>query len=153
MPADTPHTTSPCAPVALGLFDGQGNQTRLLASRCRGCGTPYFPRSLGCRNPQCADKHLEEVRLGPQGTLYSYTVQTYRPPALFVMDNWAPYALGLVDLPEGLRVLAMLTGRAPGDWRIGEPVQLTTEALHRNAQGVDVLTYKFRPATPEGAPA
>ena len=44
-------------------------------------------------------------------------MQAYRPPALFAMDNWAPYALGLVELPEGLRVMAMLTGRAPRSLR------------------------------------
>jgi uncharacterized OB-fold protein len=86
------------------------------------------------------------VTLEPQGTLYSVTVQAYRPLALFVMDNWVPYALGLVDLSEGLRVLAMLSGRQPGDWCIGEPVCLTTEVLRRNTKGTPVLTFKFCPA-------
>ncbi len=145
----------PAVPVVQGLFEGQGEATRLLASRCRGCGSVYFPRALSCRHPRCTDKALEDIRLGPLGTLYSVTVQTYQPPPLFAMDDWAPYALGLVELPEGLRVLAMLTGRAPQDWRIGEPVTLTTEALRRDAQGQAVLTYKFRPASAagEGAPA
>ncbi len=132
-------------PVVQGLFEGQGDSTRLLASRCRGCGSVYFPRSLSCRHPRCTDKAPQDIPLGPQGTLYSFTVQAYRPPALFAMDNWAPYALGLVELPEGLRVMAMLTGRAPQDWRIGEPVVLTTGVLHRDREGRDVLTYQFRP--------
>ena len=133
------------APVVPGLFEGQGDGTRLLASRCRGCGSVYFPRSLSCRHPRCTDKAPQDILLGPQGTLYSFTVQAYRPPALFVLDDWAPYALGLVELPEGLRVMAMLTGRAPQDWRIGEPVALTTGVLHRDSEGRDVLTYQFRP--------
>jgi len=133
------------APVVQGLFEGQGDATRLLASRCRGCGSVYFPRSLSCRHPRCTDKAPQDIQLGPQGTLYSFTVQAYRPPALFVMDNLAPYALGLVELPEGLRVMAMLTGRSPQDWRIGESVALTTEVLYRDSEGRDVLTYQFRP--------
>ena len=118
---------------------GQGEGTRLLASRCRGCGSVYFPRALSCRHPRCTDKALEDVRLGPVGTLYSVTVQAYRPPPLFAMDDWAPYALGLVELPEGLRLMAMLTGRAPHDWRIGEAVILTTEPLLRDGAGIAVL--------------
>ncbi len=133
-------------PVVQGLFTGQGEGTRLLASRCRGCGSVYFPRALSCRHPRCADKQLQDTELGPQGTLYSVTVQAYRPPPLFAMDDWAPYALGLVELPEGLRLMAMLTGRAPHDWRIGEAVILTTEPLLRDGAGIAVLTYKFRPA-------
>lgn len=134
--------------VVQGLFEGQGDATRLLASRCRGCGSVYFPRSLGCRHPRCTGKSLEDVQLGPSGTLYSFTVQAYKPPPLFAMDDWSPYALGLIELPEGLRVMAMLTGRAPPDWRIGEALTLTTEPLYRDAQGREVLTYKFRPAGP-----
>lgn len=146
-------TIAPALPVVQGLFTGQGDATRLLASRCRGCGSVYFPRSLSCRHPRCADKQVEPIALGPRGTLYSYTVQAYKPPPLFEMDDWAPYALGLVEFPEGLRVLAMLTGLAPPDWRIGMPVHLTTEPLRRDAQGQPVLTYKFRPLTEEGGRA
>jgi hypothetical protein len=133
------------APVVQGLFEGQGDSTRLLASRCRGCGSVYFPRSLSCRHPRCTDKHPQDILLGPHGTLYSFTVQAYRPPALFVMDDWAPYALGLVELPEGLRVMAMLTGRAPQDWRIGEAVALTTGVLSQGSEGQAIVTYQFRP--------
>ena len=138
---DAPFNT----PVVRGLFEGQGDATRLLASRCRGCGSVYFPRSLSCRHPRCTDKTPQDILLRPRGTLYSVTVQAYRPPPLFVMDDWAPYALGLIELPEGLRVMAMLTGRAPQDWRIGEPVVLTTGVLSRNGEGREVLTYQFRP--------
>ncbi len=137
-------------PVAAGLFQGEGVDTRLIGSRCAGCGTHYFPKSLSCRNPQCRTKQVEDVLLGPQGTLYSYTVQSYRPPPLFRMEPWAPYALGMVELPEGLRVLGMLTGIPLDALRIGMPVVLTTEALYRNDDGQEVLTYKFAPAAPEG---
>lgn len=146
--SDASTTSAATVPIVQGLFTGQGEAARLLASRCRGCGSVYFPRGLSCRHPRCATKQLEDLPLGPQGTLYSFTVQAYRPPALFVMDAWAPYAIGLIELPEGLRVMAMLTGRAPADWRIGEAVTLTTGVLYRNEAGEDVLTYQFRPASP-----
>jgi uncharacterized OB-fold protein len=139
------------APVVQGLFEGQGDATRLLASRCRGCGSVYFPRSLSCRHPRCTDKAPQDILLGPEGSLYSVTVQAYRPPPLFVMDDWAPYALGLIDMPEGLRIMAMLTGRPPQDWRIGEPVALTTGVLSRDGEGREVLTYQFRPLAIAGA--
>jgi len=139
------------APVVQGLFTGQGDGTRLLASRCRGCGSVYFPRALSCRHPRCADKQLQDTELGPQGTLYSHTVQAYRPPPLFQMDNWAPYPIGLIDLPEGLRVLAMITGCASSQLRIGMPMTLCTRVLFVDTQGCEVLTYAYEPS-PEGHP-
>ncbi len=156
-------------PVADGLFEGLGDHAHLLGSRCLGCGCLYFPRSLGCRNPACNDRRVEDARLPRTGTLYSYTVQAYRPPALFKMDAWAPYALALVDLgtaagsepasdaassqATGLRVLGMLTACRVEDLRIGMPVELTTGALYRDEAGQDVHTYKFRPVMAEGAAA
>lgn len=132
-------------PVVQGLFQGLGDEARLLGSRCRGCSALYFPRSLGCRNPACTDREIEDTSLPRSGTLYSYTVQSYRPPALFRMDDWSPYALALVDLPGGLRVMGMLTDGPVTALRIGMPVELTTEALYRDEAGCEVHTYKFRP--------
>ena len=136
--------------VADGLFAGTGTQTRLIGTRCTSCGALYFPTALSCRNPLCRDKRIEPARFGERGTLYSYTVQSYRPPPLFRMDDWAPYAIGLVELPEGIRVMGMLTGVALDQIRIGMALALTTEPLYTDEQGRAVLTYKFRPAPAEG---
>lgn len=123
----------------------------LVGTRCTGCGTHYFPKSISCRNPRCEDKAVEPAELGRTGRLYSYTVQAYRPPALFRMEPWAPYAIGLVELPEGLRVLGMLTGCEPADLRIDMPLELVVETLYRDGEGRDVATYKYAPAAQAGA--
>ncbi|MEU3458048.1 OB-fold domain-containing protein [Micromonospora sp. NPDC006766] len=139
-------TTSQQVPVADELFEvSVDGAAALVGSRCTGCGTHYFPKSLSCRNPRCETKRVEEVLLGRHGTLYSYTVQGYRPPALFGMDPWTPYAIGLVQLPEGLRVLGMLTGCDLDEIRIGMPLRLLAEPLYRATDGREVLTYKFSP--------
>ena len=137
-------------PIAEGLFEGTGTQTRLLGTRCASCGTTYFPKALSCRNPQCRDKQIDDVAFGQLGTLYSYTFQQYRPPALFRMDSWAPYVLGLIDLPEGLRVLGMLTGCPVDEIRIGMAVELTAQALYHDEEGRAVLTYQYQPAKAAG---
>lgn len=138
-------------PVAEHLFQVSTDGPGLVGTRCTGCGTHYFPKSLSCRNPLCDVKTVEEVLLGRRGRLYSYTVQAYRPPGLFRGDPWAPYAIGLVELPEGLRVLGMLTGCGLGDLRIDMPVELVVEPLYRDEAGRDVLTYKYAPSVAGGA--
>ncbi|MEI6758872.1 MAG: OB-fold domain-containing protein [Betaproteobacteria bacterium] len=137
--------TDELLPVAAGLFEGTGSAARLIGTRCTSCGSHYFPKSLSCRNPQCLEKAIQDVRLSREGTLYSYTVQHYQPPALFRMADWAPYAIGSVELPEGLRVMGMLTGCDPTSLQIGMALELTVETLYRDAQGREVQTYKFQP--------
>ena len=138
------------SPVAQGLFQRDGPTTRLIGTRCKSCGAHYFPTSLSCRNPACREKKVEPALLGPHGTLYSYTLQSYRPPALFRMEPWAPYLIGLVELPEGIRVMAMLTGCTPENVRIGMDLELTAEALYRDDDGHEVQTYKFKPIAAAG---
>ncbi|HZZ48548.1 MAG TPA: OB-fold domain-containing protein [Pseudonocardia sp.] len=134
-------------PVAEDLFRwSAADGAALVGSRCTGCGSHYFPRSLSCRNPACEDKSVEEVLLGRRGRLYSYTVQSYRPPALFGMEPFEPYAIGLVELPEGLRVMGMLTGCELDEIRIEMPVELTVEPLYTDDSGREVLTYKYVPS-------
>ena len=137
-------------PVAENLFQGKGASARLIGTRCMSCGTHYFPKSLSCRNPQCRDKKVEDALFGRYGTLYSFTLQKYRPPALFRMDDWAPYTIGLVELPEGIRVMGMLTGCRNDEVHIGMQLELTVETLYRDEEGREVLTYKYMPSAAAG---
>ena len=139
-------TTVPVADDLFLLDGADGAGLALLGSCCTGCGTRYFPRAVSCRNPECETQVLTEVELGRTGTLYSWTVQHYRPPALFRADDWQPSALGLVELPEGLRVLAMLTGAPAGEIAIGSTMRLTTVALYTDDDGHPVVTYAYAPA-------
>jgi hypothetical protein len=132
-------------PVADDLFRLSADGADLVGSRCTACGTQYFPKSLSCRNPHCDDKTVEEALFGRRGRLHSYTVQSYRPPALFRMEPWAPYPIGLVELPGGLRVMGILTGVDADELLIGMDLELTVEPLYRDEARREVLTYKYRP--------
>lgn len=137
--------------VVDGLMEDGPDGVRLCAARCGSCGSIYFPRPLNCRNPDCVASVLEDTLLDGRGLLYSYTIQRYRPPALFRMDDWEPYALGLVELPQGIRVMGMLSGFDLNNIRIGERVKLVSECLFAEPELGEVLTYKFAPATAPGA--
>ena len=134
------------ANVADGLFEIGADGPRLIGSRCAGCGTLYFPQAPGCRNPQCQNKSLERAALPASGILHSYTIQRYRPPPLFRMDDWAAYAIGLVDLGEGVQVMGMLANVSLDAIAIGMPLSLIVEPLYTDADRGTVLTYKFAPA-------
>jgi uncharacterized OB-fold protein len=130
-------------PVVAGLFEETAQGPQLLGARCSGCGTTYFPRVATCRNPACDSGAPEAVALERRGVLYSYTIQHYRPPALFRVDDWSPYAIGLLEFPEGIRVMGMLRGVALDAIRIGETYVLASTALYRDEEGCDVRTHVF----------
>ena len=138
-------------PIVEGLFEIVEGTPKLIGSQCHACNTIYFPQALSCRNPKCRDKSVEQTFLPHCGTLYSYTVQRYQPPPLFRIDDWAPYALGLVDLGDGLQVMGMLTGIKLDEIAIGMALKLVVEPLYSNADIGEKLTYKFAPAEGAGA--
>jgi uncharacterized OB-fold protein len=140
-------------PVADNLFHWTDGKSGLVGSHCKSCGAHYFPKCLSCRNPACIKKELTDVVFGQRGRLYSYTIQAYKPPPLFRMEPWSPYAIGLVELSEGLRVMGILTGCELLAIRIDMEVELCVEPLFRNEFGHDVLTYKFRPVDTAQSPA
>ena len=89
-----------------GLFSIEGGLARLHASRCAGCGNIAFPPRHVCG--QCGGRDLEPATLGGRGSVVS-TTHVVTPPAGF--DQ--PIEVALVDLAEGPRMFALLTGPAP----------------------------------------
>lgn len=135
----------PVAMVVEGLVAHGPDGPRLMGARCEGCATTYFPDRDHCANPACDAGRMASTLLPARGTLYSYTLQRYMPPPPFRMDDWAPYLLGLVDLGEGVRVMAMLSGVDADTVRIGMPVHLVTETLFTDPETGPMATYKFAP--------
>ena len=132
--------------VVEGLFSETPQGARLLGTRCTVCGTHYFPRTPRCTNPKCRSEAVETAMLGPTGTLFSYTVQHYAPPAPFRYDQpFQPYGVGLVELEQGLRVVALLK-MDPAYIKIGMPLELVIDRLASDERGRDVMTWKFAPA-------
>ena len=58
-----------------------------------------------------------------------------------------PFGFGVVELPEGLRVITRLTEADPAALRFGQPMRLAIVPLHADDDGTTVTTYAFEPAT------
>jgi uncharacterized OB-fold protein len=87
---------------------------------------------------------LKETRLGPRGKIYSFTVVMQRPPEYY--KGPVPYAVGFVELPQGVRIETLFTNCNFEDLKIGMDVEMVIEKLHEDEEGNEILTYKFRPA-------
>jgi uncharacterized OB-fold protein len=137
------------APILEGLFTLPAGREppRLLASRCEACGETFFPQRRFCA--RCSGSQMSQVHLGPAGRLYTYTV-VYE---LFGrLESMGPYAVGQVEMEEGVRVQGLLTGCEWEDLKIDMPLELTTLPIGADEQGHTTVTYAFRPASPEGGP-
>lgn len=114
---------------------------RLQASRCCGCGLLEFPPRRHCR--QCGSQETEEVQLSGRGRILSYT-RVYQPARGF--RDAAGSVTALIDLEEGVRVIAQLTDVDPEDVAIGQVVEMVIRRLRADQeQGLLVYGYKFRP--------
>lgn len=133
-------------PAVEGLFTDEGGDARLLGSRCATCATPYFPRSGRCHNPGCDESATEDASFGPAGTLWSFSVQNYPPPPPARTDDpYVPYALGVVDLDDGLRVVGRMDVADPDDLSVGGRVELVLAPMCHDEDGTEVITWMFRP--------
>jgi uncharacterized OB-fold protein len=125
--------------VRPGLFT-DGDAPALLGSRCRACGAHHFPRHDTC--PYCAVEDPEPAELSRRGTLWAWTAVTAPPPGYL---GEVPYGMGVVELPEGIRVITRLTEPDPGALAAGQPMELRVVPLHRTPEGDDVITFAFAP--------
>ncbi|PXY36808.1 DNA-binding protein [Prauserella flavalba] len=122
------------------LFIETAEGVALRGSRCADCGAYTFPYQGGC--PRCTGDSMIEVPLSRTGTLWSWTVQGFRPkpPYTGTADS---YGVGYVELPGELIVEARLTEADPERLRIGMPVELVLVPFRTDESGVDVHTFAF----------
>jgi hypothetical protein len=91
---------------------------RLLVQRCPVCNhRQFYPRPV-CTKCAATPEWLE---CGGTGTVHTFTViRQYRAEPF---GSELPYALAMIDLPEGPRMFGRLTDVAADDVRIGMAVE------------------------------
>jgi uncharacterized OB-fold protein len=77
----------------------------LRSTRCDDCALLGFPPRNLCR--ACWSRRVSWTDLASGGVLYSFT-RVHVAPTAFRAD--APYAIGLVDLDDGVRLMCRMVG-------------------------------------------
>jgi uncharacterized OB-fold protein len=111
-----------------GLAEG-----RLLIRVCSNCGRGAYPPMPGC--VVCGHEHGEVVESCGAGVLYSWTECHVAFDPSFADE--VPYVVGLVEIPEGARVVARIDC---------EPDQLRSDlnlraTFPRRTDGSTLLTF------------
>jgi uncharacterized OB-fold protein len=132
------------APITDGLFTWPSDEPQLIGSRCRQCRTVAFPAQGSC--VRCTSTDIAEHLLAREGTLWTWTVQGFRPksPPYTGPEEFVPFPLGYVELPGEVKVETRIVGATPCDLRIGMPMELAIVPFDTES-GPPVLTFAFRP--------
>jgi uncharacterized OB-fold protein/acyl dehydratase len=116
---------------------------------CNACGTKVFPPTPRCA--ACGAFDMGYVVASGRGRLYSFaTVHHPKVPGFRY-----PLSVALVELDEGVRMVADVVGVTPEQLRIGMPLEVgwldSHSALVEGATDSrgSVTLPQFRPATPE----
>ena len=126
-----PQVTSEMKP-----FWDAARRHELVVQRCRGCGTYRFPARDICS--RCLSRDAAWTPVSGRGTVFSWAVmhQVYHPG--FAAD--VPYAVVVIELDEGARLVSNLVDCPPADIRAGLPVEVVFDDVTP-----DVTLPKFRP--------
>lgn len=113
----------PAGPASQPFWDAT-RERRLVVQWCLDCDRAvFYPRE---RCPGCFGERLEWRPCRGTGTVYSFTVDHLSPdPA----GGEEPFAVVLVELAEGHRMLSNVAGLAPGELTVGMDVRVTWEPL------------------------
>ncbi len=106
------------------------NRYRLEASRCEGCGHVSFPGRAVC--PECRGTKHEAIRLSRSGRVTTSTV-VRTPPDDLQME--APYAVALVETPEGAHLMAQVVDCDPLTVLPGMEVTLEFRLVRKEGPG------------------
>jgi uncharacterized OB-fold protein len=112
----------------------------LVGSRCEACKKVFFPKKEVC--PDCFEGELKEIPLSKRGKLHSYTISFMSLPGMKI-----PYAVGFIELPEGIKLFSILTDCKPYErvLKVDMEMEMVIEKIKQDESGNEILGYKFRP--------
>ena len=132
-------------PLHEGLFSWPAPSPSLIGSRCLDCGEHTFPSQDACR--ACSGQNMASADLGNQGTLWTWTVQSFMPKTPYHTDEtpetFRPYGVGYVELACGLKVESRLKENTPEELKIGMPMKLEIITVRKDDEDTDLLTFQF----------
>ena len=117
------------------------NRDVFLVQRCRECGeTQYHYRAMCCH---CWSDAVEDLPIEGSGKVWTYSVVKVNRSPQF--GDWGVYATGVIEIPEGLKVISRIVTDTPEKIAIGTPVRLAF-AQAESGQKIPVFIAHFEEA-------
>lgn len=98
-------------------------EEKILIQRCQDCGsTQFYPRP-SCN--QCLSDQMMWIEACGRGIVYTYTIN-HLPANPFMKDK-TPYAVAIVQLDEGIKMMANIIDSPLDQIQVGAPVEVVFE--------------------------
>ncbi|MDH7563963.1 MAG: Zn-ribbon domain-containing OB-fold protein [Candidatus Bathyarchaeota archaeon] len=117
------------------------SQGKLLGGKCVKCRKIHFPPRPLC--DKCFSDRFEQVEISPNGKLLTYTIIHIAPSQFQAM---APYAMGIVQMENGLKVPGMIRDVAADKIKIGMSLKIMFESCIPTSNWPQWPRYYFKPA-------
>ena len=115
-------------------------QSKLMAGKCTRCGKIHLPPRPLCDN--CFSQEFEWIPVSGKGKLLTYTVIHIAPTQFQTM---APYAVGIVQLENNLKIPGMITAIPQEQLRIGMDLTIDFGACDTAQPWPQWPRYCFKP--------
>lgn len=118
------------------FWDG-AREHKLMIQKCADCGKFWFPPSVHCVH--CLSRNFSWEEVSGKGKVFSFVVfeRLYHKG----WEGEVPYAVAVIELDEGPRLLSGITGIAPHDVRCDMAVKVVFDDVTD-----EVTLPKFAPA-------
>ena len=114
---------------------------RLEAGKCSACGKVYYPPRRVC---VCGSRDFEKTTLPMDGKLVTYTIIRVGPSDF---AEEVPYALGIVEVEGGVRLMAQIVDVPLEDVKTGMPLRLEFRKISEEGEaGIICYGHKAVPA-------
>jgi hypothetical protein len=114
-------------------------QCKLMAGKCQKCGKIHLPPRPLCDN--CFSTDFEWVNVSGKGKLLTYTVINIAPAQFQALT---PYAVGIVQLENGVKIPGMIQGVTQEQLKIGMELTLDFGTCNTTQQWPQWQRYCFK---------
>jgi len=137
--------TTTIRPFTAASFDQYLAEGKLMASRCADCGTLNLPPRAIC--PKCHSENLEWTETSGKGKLAGFTVVSIAPTFMIEQGYGRdkPYVSGVVELDEGVKISARITGvdaTKPEEIKVGTPLTVDFILVGEGDESKTYLAFK-----------
>jgi uncharacterized OB-fold protein len=115
-------------------------QQKLMAGQCLKCAKIHLPPRPLCDN--CFSRDFEWVNVSGKGKLLTYTVINIAPAQF---QELTPYAVGIVQLENGVKIPGMIQGLKQEQLKIGMELTLDFGTCNTTQQWPQWQRYCFKP--------
>ena len=116
------------------------SQGKLMAGKCVKCGKIHLPPRPICDN--CYAQQFEWVELQGKGKLLTYTVIHVAPPQF---QTLAPYAVGIMQLENGLKIPGMISNVPNEQLKVGMELTIDFKTCSVEQTWPQWSRYCFKP--------